>query len=48
MKGKKEEQQKREKVEHDKLVAAGKKLEEVNEADITAEFDAADDVDVVF
>jgi len=47
--GKKQEEQKREKIAHDKEVAAGKKvIKETNEADITAEFDAADDADVVF
>jgi hypothetical protein len=46
--GKKEEEQKKEREEHERLVAEGKKLDKVNEADITAEFDAADDEDVVF
>ena len=48
MQGKKEVEQKREKAEHDKAVAAGLKPKQTNEADITAEFDAADDADVVF
>ena len=48
MQGKKEEEQKRERAALEKMNAEGKVFEEINEADITAEFDAADDVDVVF
>lgn len=47
VKGKKEEEMKNEQAIKDKLIAEGK-LKEINEADITAEFDAADDADVVF
>lgn len=47
--GKKEEEQKREQIAHDKLLAEGKApLGKINESDITAQFDAADDADVVF
>lgn len=45
--GKKEEELKKEQAEHDKLVAEGR-MAKINEADITADFDAADDADVVF
>lgn len=47
MQGKKEDEQKKEREKLAVLIAEGK-LKETNEADITAEFDAADDVDVVF
>lgn len=45
--GKKEEEQKKERAKLAELIAEGK-VKEANEADITADFDAADDVDVVF
>ncbi len=47
MQGKKEEEQKKERAKLAELIAEGK-VKEANEADITADFDAADDVDVVF
>lgn len=48
VKGKKEEEAAREALVKAKLKAEGKLEEKINEADITAVFDAADDVDVVF
>jgi Xaa-Pro aminopeptidase len=48
VKGKKELEQAREAAIKAKLIAEGKLVEKANEADITADFDAADDADVVF
>jgi hypothetical protein len=49
VKGKKEEEIARDAEVKAKLKAEGKLVEEkTNEADITADFDAADDIDVVF
>lgn len=48
VKGKKEVEQAKEAVIKAKLIAEGKLVEKANEADITAEYDAADDADVVF
>lgn len=48
VKGKKEEELAKEALVKAKLKAEGKLVEKTNEADITADFDAADDEDVVF